>query len=157
MIETIREGGMEYLIVVLGSCFDEIKNVINDREAVIIHNSKWFRGISTSICCGLKKTPDNYDSAIFFVVDQPFLSADHIKRFVNYYQSNQADILSTSVQEQLCHPVLFTRRIFPALMQLKGDQGGKYLFNRYGVERFHTKEDKLLWDIDSEDDLSRLE
>jgi len=38
---------MEYLIVVLGSCFDEIKNVINDREAVIIHNSKWCKGIST--------------------------------------------------------------------------------------------------------------
>jgi molybdenum cofactor cytidylyltransferase len=157
MIRTIRTAGIEELIIVLGSTFEKIKKEIIDPDVHIVQNPEWQEGISGSLRKGFEKIGDGFSEVIIFVVDQPFLSSDLLEKFISYYEKHDPEILVTRVGEHLVHPVLYKRRIFEALRSLKGDKGGKQLFNLYKVIHFDWEDERLLIDIDTRDDLANFE
>jgi molybdenum cofactor cytidylyltransferase len=53
-------------------------------------------------------------------------------------------------------PVLFDRVTFPALMALDGDVGGRAIFPLYTPVTIPWSDPKLLLDVDTLDDLSKL-
>lgn len=156
MIRTIRTAGIEELVVVLGSSFELVRDAVSDPDVRIIKNSDWPEGISSSLKKGLEEISNTVEAVINFLVDQPFLSPELLKSFISYYGKHDPDILVTRVREQLVHPVLFKRRFFDELRSLQGDKGGKQLFSRNEVDYFDWGDERLLIDIDTEDDLKNL-
>lgn len=156
MIRTIRTAGIEELVVVLGSSFEMVRDAVFDLDVRIVKNPDWTEGISTSLKMGLDELSHTVDAVINFVVDQPFLTPDLLQRFITYFINNDPDILVTRVRDQLVHPVLFKRRFFDELGSLQGDKGGKQLFSRNEVAYFDWDDERLLIDIDTEDDLKKI-
>lgn len=156
MIQTIKESGVEELFVVLGYFFEKIRDVITHSDVRLVFNPDWQVGISSSIQKGLEGISKEIDAAIIFVVDQPFLTPDLLRRFIAYYEEHNPDIMATRVREQLVHPVLFKRQFFNELRSLPGDKGGKQLFCRNDVAYFNWKDERLLVDIDTRDDLENF-
>lgn len=154
MIGIIRSAGIDDLFVVLGSSYEKIREVISDTDVHHILNPDWEAGISTSISKGLEEINDSFDAAIIFVVDQPFLSKDLLQKFISYYEEQNPEILVTRVGESIVHPVLYKRRIFDELKNLKGDKGGKQIFARNTITYFEWEDKRLLIDIDTSDDLN---
>jgi molybdenum cofactor cytidylyltransferase len=60
------------------------------------------------------------------------------------------------MMEQRSNPVLFDRATFPDLLQLEGDVGGRAIFSKYRVEFMPWHDDRLLLDVDTEDDYRRI-
>jgi molybdenum cofactor cytidylyltransferase len=52
--------------------------------------------------------------------------------------------------------VLFDRDTFPDLLQLKGDVGGRAIFDKHRVEYLPWHDDTLLLDVDKPQDYNRL-
>ena len=156
MIRTIRTAGIEELVVVLGSAFDLVRDAVVDPEVRIVNNPDWQEGISSSLKKGLDEISHTVDVLINFVVDQPFLTPEILQSFISYFVKYDPDILVTRVRDQLVHPVLFKRRFFDDLRSLQGDKGGKQLFSRNEIDYFDSEDERLLIDIDNEDDLKRF-
>ena len=60
------------------------------------------------------------------------------------------------MMEQRANPVLFDRVTFPDLLELEGDVGGRAVFSKHRVEFMPWHDDRLLLDVDTEEDYRRI-
>jgi len=156
IIDQISRGGISDIRIVLGSHFSYIKKKIKNKELVVIQNLYWEEGISSSIKCGLNDLNQETEAVIIFIVDQPFLKPKLISKIIQKFYVSKANIIAACVSGQIVHPVLYRKEVFSKLMELKGDIGGKAIFANEFVETINWKDEKLLLDIDSIDDLEKI-
>jgi len=114
---------------------DKLKWVANERTS---------RGQSTSVIAGLKAISPQSEAALFLVGDQPLLMPELINGLVDLFRKSAALIIAPVFQGQTRNPVLFHRDLFPELLKLTGDRGGRGL-----IERHKEKAAFLEWDDES--------
>ena len=156
ILELINRGGLSDIRIVLGSHFSEIKEHIKDKRLEVIQNPNWEKGISSSIKCGLNNLKPGTEAVIIFIVDQPFLKPELISEILQKFNTSKANIIAACVSGQIVHPVLYRKEVFAKLLELKGDIGGKALFENEFVETINWEDEKLLLDIDSVVDLEKI-
>ena len=156
IIQTARDCQLEPIHVILGANYDQIAPLINSPRVKIINNQRWKEGKSTSISLGINSLPEKVKAAFVFVVDQPFLNKKLINALLNIYEIKKAGIIAPYVREIQSNPVLFDRSVFPELMKLKGEEGGRNIFKNYQIEKLDWEDEKVLWDIDSLTDYEKI-
>ena len=156
ILEQINLGGLSEIRIVLGSHFSEIKEHIKDKRLEVIQNPNWEKGISSSIKCGLNNLKPGTEAVIFFIVDQPFLKPELISEILQKFNTSKANIIAACVSGQIVHPVLYRKEVFAKLLELKGDIGGKAIFENELVETINWEDERLLLDIDSVEDLEKI-
>lgn len=127
----------------------------------IIHNPHWQKGQSTSVKTAADHALQHGCSALLILVaDQPFVTASHLNALIAaYHQNNALSYIASNGQRQ-GNPCLFDKRIFDALLTLEGDEGARALFrNRPDIRphKTHFDEPYLFEDVDTPDDLTRIE
>lgn len=152
IIDIIRRGDIENLQVVLGHQFDLIKQIIEDKKANIINNQNWQSGISSSIKAGITSLDKDILGTFIFVVDQPFLSEDLIRKMKSVFMNGEAEIVAPRVNGQQCNPVLFHQKLFKDLILINGNNGGKKLITKGRTHWIDWTDERLLLDIDSSQD-----
>ena len=149
IIQTARDCKLEPIHVILGANYDQIAPLINHPRVKIIKNQRWKEGKGTSISLGINSLPEKVRAAFVFVVDQPFLNKKLINALLNIYEFKNAGIIAPYVREIQSNPVLFDRSVFSELIKLKGEEGGRNIFNNYRLEKLDWEDEKVLWDIDT--------
>jgi len=94
---------------------------------------------------------------VFLLVDQPQVTVSLLHALVSLHGETLAPVAAPKVGGQRANPVLFDRSTFPDLMAIRGDVGGRGLFSRYPVAWLNWPDEKLLQDIDTEEDYRRLQ
>jgi molybdenum cofactor cytidylyltransferase len=153
---TAIEAGLQPVVVVLGSFASEIEPVIKDLPLQIVINSDWRTGVSSSIIAGLRNLPQNIGAAIFLQADQPQIPSRLIEYMVEEHQKSLYPIIAPRIGGQRGNPVLLDGSVFPGLLSLEGDIGGRALFQRYPPQWVEWEDAKLLLDIDSPEDYQKL-
>jgi molybdenum cofactor cytidylyltransferase len=156
IIQTARDCKLEPIQVILGANYDQIAPMINYPRVNIINNQRWKKGKGTSISLGINSLPESVKASFVFVVDQPFLNRKLINTLLNVYEIKKAEIVAPYIREIQSNPVLFDRSVFPELRKLKGDKGGRSIFNDYRFEKLAWEDEKILWDIDTLADYEKL-
>jgi molybdenum cofactor cytidylyltransferase len=153
------------LIVVLGSDAETLQEEINTSADVrIVVNQAWAEGMSSSIRCGLRglegATGDKIDAAIFMLCDQPLITSDIIRRLVDAYHSRQALLVVSEYEadgeKTRGVPALFSRALFPELMELRGAQGAKRVIERHAAAVTVIAVPEAAFDVDTADDYRAL-
>ena len=116
------------------------------------------RGQSSSVIAGLWAIDPQSDGALFLVGDQPLIHGELIDALVERFEKSNALIVAPVFHGETRNPVLFRRDLFPDLLTLSGDRGGKGL-----VEKYRTQTVFLEWqdhtpflDIDTRKDYESL-
>ncbi|WGQ09874.1 nucleotidyltransferase family protein [Pedobacter gandavensis] len=128
------ESSCKPIIVVLGAYATEISAKHHFPELKYVINDQWERGISSSIAVGMSAVlAINHDiqQVILAVSDQPFISAEIFENLIKTQQLSDKGIIASSYAETLGTPVLFSKKYFPQLLSLQGNQGAKQLLNEY--------------------------
>lgn len=172
--ETALRSGLEPVVVVTGFHHAEVEFALQGLPVHIAHNSDYTQGQSTSIKAGVAelvwsqgarsrdyggKQPDSKGAgaAVFLLADQPQIPVEVIRALVETHTRRLPAILAPLVlEEKRANPVLFDRITFPALMNLKGDVGGRAIFDKFKVEYIPWHDDILLFDVDKPADYQRL-
>src|SRR5919107_1683649 len=68
---------------------------------------------------------------ICVVGDQPLVRKDLLDALIQRFEQSSALIVAPSFRGQARNPVLFRRELFPELLKLKGDRGGRLLIQKY--------------------------
>jgi molybdenum cofactor cytidylyltransferase len=153
------------LIVVLGSDAKTLQEGINLSAARIVVNQAWAEGMSSSIRCGLRalqaETVDKIDAAIFMLSDQPLITGGIIRRLVDAYDSGQTLLVASKYEadgeKTLGVPALFSRMLFPELMELRGAQGAKRVIERHAAAATVITVPEAAFDVDTADDYRALQ
>jgi|ERR671919_1137585 molybdenum cofactor cytidylyltransferase len=131
---------------------------ISDERLLWLTNYAADRGQSTSVIAGLWATNPRSDGVMFLVGDQPLLPKELINSLIEKFRTGSAWIVAPSFNKQPRNPVLFRRGLFPELLQLTGDRGGRGLIDKHKnrTALIEWKDEMPFLDLDVHEDYERL-
>jgi CTP:molybdopterin cytidylyltransferase MocA len=79
--ETLREGGCDPVVVVLGAAADRVRAEARLGTAIVVENPEWPTGMGSSLVRGLRATLDlGVDAALVLLVDLPGMTPAAVRR-----------------------------------------------------------------------------
>lgn len=148
-----------FIIVVSGANHEIIEKEINSTAINICKNPDWESGMSSSIAKGLSellKLNEDCEQCIFAVCDQPFVSALVFENLIGKSYKTSKGIIASAYSETLGTPVLFDKKYFGELLELKGQGGAKKIIKKYLDDTVPVLFEKGNIDIDTEEDYEKL-
>jgi molybdenum cofactor cytidylyltransferase len=148
-------------IIVVTGAYNELieKELLEFPKIKIAFNPDWQAGMSSSIVKGLSELlvlyPDS-ESCIFAVCDQPYVTSLVFYNLINRYKETEKGIVASAYAETLGTPVLFHKKYFNALLELKGQEGAKKIINAFLNDTVSVSFEKGDIDIDTEEDYNEL-
>ncbi|MBI2997259.1 MAG: nucleotidyltransferase family protein [Deltaproteobacteria bacterium] len=154
----------------LGSELDEVICVVREPKEIQeriflghdklrwVTNEKAKEGQSTSVIAGLRAINAKSDAALFLVGDQPLVKTDLINGLIGLFKKSRSLIVAPTFRGQTRNPVLFQKDLFPELLELTGDRGGRGLIEKYRgeVAALDWNEEMPFLDMDKWDDYEKL-
>jgi molybdenum cofactor cytidylyltransferase len=160
ILRTISAAPFYQIVLVLGANADQVQRSLPDFEAPVdvIRNPCWQEGLSTSMQAGLQALSQKVDAAMMVLADQPLLSTKLLKSLLIAQAQTDARIVAPEYQGQRRNPVLFHRSLFPALLAVSGDQGGRSVIAAHESELVTLPWDKAadFQDIDTPTDYAQV-
>ena len=131
---------------------------VADDRLVWLVNDRADSGQSSSVITGLWGVDGRSEGALFVVGDQPLLGSALLEALIDRFESVSAPIVAPSYQGEIRNPVIFRRDLFPELLRLEGDRGGKAVIERHRdvIELIHWNDEVPFLDIDDQDDYERV-
>jgi molybdenum cofactor cytidylyltransferase len=157
---------------VLASQADEVLVVVGSRASATLEalaglpvrtvlNPDWEEGMASSMRAGLRQVSPAMDAVVFVLADQVRLTPGEVDAVIGGYAQTFAEdpqirrIVVPVNEGQRGNPVLFDRSLFPELMAVKGDQGGRGVMKRHPgfVLEVEVPTDGVLKDVDTQQDV----
>ncbi len=125
-----------------------------------IVNHEAHLGLATSLRAGIAALPESTDGALVTLADMPGITVDLITRIIDEFAAQRGGVIVHPVDSEgrQGHPVLWPKSVFPELLALEGDAGGKTLLQKHkAISRTVAVSgaDAFL-DIDTQADLARF-
>lgn len=134
VVKTAVDSKAKRVIVVLGAKADSIAANIDNKRATVVINDSWQEGMGASIRTGINKLvevdPDT-EGAILMVCDQPEVTSQLINDLIGTHRQTGKPIITCSYADTFGPPTFFHRKIFPDLLQLKGDVGARKILQQH--------------------------
>jgi molybdenum cofactor cytidylyltransferase len=134
IVDQVIASAVDRIVVVVGYEGDQVASAVADRSVAVVTNSNWAAGQSASVQVGLQAFPPDVEAVLFVMADQPGLTPGIMEALLRRYHQTLAPIVVPLYGGQRGNPVLFDRKMFPELLRLEGDQGGRDLIERYRFE-----------------------
>lgn len=158
IIATALHSELDRIVVVLGHEADRIVRKIDFSGVGLVINENFGAGQSSSMQVGLKEVRADSRAVVFLLADQPLISVETINHLIRSYRHSPADIIAPGSAERKGNPVLFSRSLFPEIMKISGDRGGRALFSmfRETIRYLELSKDSLFFDLDTPEDYEKL-
>lgn len=153
----VAAAGMAQVVVVIGAHAETVAAALADLPVDVVTNESWIEGMSSSIRTGLRALRPEIQAALLVLADQPALTTDLVHQLVSHYRATGASIVAPFYRGQRGNPVLFDRALFPDLLAVEGDRGGRMVIARHQehVEGIDVDDPAVITDLDSPEDYER--
>jgi molybdenum cofactor cytidylyltransferase len=147
------------VVVVTGYDAAEVSAALGDLPVVFAHNGVAEQGLASSLQAGLWRLGNTVDGAVVCLADMPYVRPVHIDRLCEAFERSRGRaVCAPTFQGQRGNPVLWPASLFGALLQLRGDTGGRDLLDTATlVERVPVDDAGVLIDVDTLPDLVRCD
>lgn len=136
------------IIIVLGHQASEvrlqIKPYTTHPDITLVDNTDYLQGMSTSmrkgvqvllsLCYKKQAFPYQVDSVLIVLGDQPMITSQVINTLITAYRTTGKRIIAPLYDGKRGSPVLFEASLFPELMEVTGDEGGRAILERHHQE-----------------------
>ena len=156
--EVVVASGLDQVIVVTGAQARAVEAALTGLPVELVRNESWSEGMSSSMRSGLRALSSEAQAVLIVLGDQPGLSAALLQSLVARYRATRAPIVAPVYRGRRGNPVIFDRALFPELLAVQGDRGGRALVVRSQerVERVEVDDPAVIMDIDSPQDYDGL-
>jgi molybdenum cofactor cytidylyltransferase len=154
------------IIVVVGHLADQVRTQIADFTATpriaVVENTAYLQGMSTSMRIGLQTlaSPDYrkysdvqtpVDSALIILGDQPLITSQIIDSLIEARRQTGKRIVAPIYDGKRGNPILFAADLFPELLEVTGDEGGRSVIDRHRSDMATVELDSaaLTYDVDT--------
>lgn len=124
------------LVLVTGALHDELLPEIEGLPFHVVRNDAWADGMGGSIAAGLQELESafevhNVDAVVVMLCDQPLLMPEVIGELIVQFQATGQPVVASAYAGTQGVPALFSREIFPQLLELRGAAGARELLQQY--------------------------
>ena len=153
------------IVVVIGHQSAQVRSQIEHfttyKDIVVIENAQFQEGMSSSLRLGIQtllasdymnsQIQYSIDSALILLGDQPLITARNIDRLITAYRANGRLIVAPLYNGKRGNPVLFDNSLFPELIEVTGDEGGRTVLNHHRdeVELVEIEDTQANFDVDT--------
>lgn len=139
------------VVVVLGYEPRKVAAALTGLHVNLVYNPNYRLGLSTSLQAGLTALGPECRAAIFVLADQPGITPAVINKLMGVYRQGGKKIIVPVYQGKRGNPVLLDRSLWPQVMALQGDVGGREIIKAYPCEVQEVEVDcpGVLCDIDT--------
>ncbi len=156
-VDVARHSDVVETALVVGARAESVAAAAGGRATRVVHNPDWEQGLSTSVRAGVQALSEGADAALFMLADQPKVTSAVVDALLQRYYETLAPIVVATYGGRRGNPTLFDRCLWPELMEVAGDQGGRALIEKYrDVAQFVEVGEAAALDIDTPDDYRRL-
>jgi len=143
------------VVVVTGAESVQLVDALSGLPLEFVHNADWESGQSSSLRLGLAAVASRVDAVCFLLGDMPLVEQELVEALIAEHRRTLAPVIAPAHAGRPGNPVLFDRVTFEALDAVRGDQGGRAVFDRF-PPRLVEWGASASADIDSVEDLRRL-
>jgi len=153
-LEQVKSSGVSEVIVVTvpGS---QWKSILTGSKVRVVENALYKTGQASSLKAGLTEVNPKSQGVMFALGDQPLIGSDIYRMLIVRYKANLKTVTYPVYQGRRGNPVIFDRTLWPLLMKLDGDEGGRAIIKNLraeDVEIIHTDNKYVITDIDTPED-----
>lgn len=154
VIENVIGSEVFRILVVLGSNSDEILGSISNLPVDHCYNENYRKGMLSSVQCGFKNLPADFEAVLVFPGDQPFIEPDVIDLIIKSYRETRKGIIIPVYVNKRGHPVLIDRRYADEINTLEENEGLRSLSNLHKEDVLEVKTNSpgILKDFDTKED-----
>ena len=154
-IDTLRDAGVDELIVVVGHDAAVVEAVLPD-DARVVMNPRYRDGQATSLAAALHEVADNSEAAIVLQADQPGVTLDDLHALIAGFRATRKQIARLRYLDGP-GPALLSREIYAEAGHLHGDAGARLLIASHPEWVHEVPIDRPApRDIDKPDDLRHV-
>jgi len=154
VIENVRNSKAVNTVVVLGAERDRILKVIGHLSVIHCYNDNYTQGMLSSVICGFRSLPEDFDAAMVILGDQPGIGPEIINETINAYLTSGKSIVMPVYKGSHGHPLLIDKKFRNEIEKLDPDEGLRSLYRKFTDDVFEVLSDNpaVLKDIDTEED-----
>ncbi len=132
VVEKLREGGIEQVVVVLGHHAQEIGAAVELPGAQVIVNADYRRGQTSSLHAGLKALEGSKpDAVVLALVDHPAFSPETVRQLVAAFRASNAAVAIPTCQGRRGHPIVIGHALLEGLKALNLEEGANTVIRKY--------------------------
>ena len=153
-VEAFCGSGLDPVAVVVGYQAEAVRDAIGDLPVRTVDNPDFEQGQSRALFHGLHALPAGTTAAVIGVGDQPLLTSEVIRVLMDTYLATGRSPVIPRYAGRRGNPALFDRRLFPELLAVTGDQGGRPVIELHAdeVTWVDFPDPRLGQDLDTEED-----
>jgi molybdenum cofactor cytidylyltransferase len=170
VVEAALASQARPVIIVTGHQASQVRAILTrymtSPDLQVVENADYQQGMSTSLRAGVRtllsyNTDNNVPYAnTFFTIptaalvmlgDQPLVSTRLLDQLITIYMAGGKKIVAPAYQGKRGNPVLFDASLFPELMQVGGDEGGRGVIQQHMQDMTTIEVDdmKASYDVDT--------
>jgi molybdenum cofactor cytidylyltransferase len=133
-VDTALQANSDRVVVVLGANEKEHRMALKNSPVKIVNNSRWEKGMGTSLKSGLKvlmKDTSEMEAVVVMVCDQPLVTAAHLQDLIATQAKSGKGIVASAYADTLGVPAIFQKRFFEEILSLEDDEGAKKLISKH--------------------------
>jgi len=159
VVDSALSSKAEHVAMILGHEAGLIKEALRGREVEFINNSKYLKGMGTSVAVGAKHFRNSADGLLICLGDMPWLESKHLNLLIDAFDLNDdKSIYVPEYQGKRGNPVLWHSRFFDELCSLQGDWGARKILEKYSDEICYVEipTNAISMDLDTPDSFLNL-
>lgn len=151
VIANVSESNVGNIVVVLGAEREALVNQISALNIKYCYNIDYKDGMLSSVKCGFRNLPSEYNAALVFQGDQPLITPAAINIVIKAYLSVGKGIVIPVYKNKRGHPVLIARKYMEEIEKLNTVEGLRSLAYKFpdDVLEVDTDEAGILRDFDT--------
>ena len=156
-IATLREAGIESIVVVVGHRAEEVRQQLKSFEVTFALNPDPESEMSASIACGIRELPESAEATLIALVDHPAVPREVVTALIDQWQSGSRLVIP-EFEGRGGHPALIDLRFREELLRLDPERGLRAFFeeHRPEVQRLRVPSPFIARDMDTWEDYRRL-
>ena len=132
VVDALAGSSVRPVVVVTGHEAVRVEEALAGAGVHLVHNPEYRQGLSGSIRAGLAALPESAEAAVICLGDMPLVTSAHVDRLVAAFDPAEGREICVPVFEgKRGNPVLFARRFFEEIAEVRGDVGARHLIGEY--------------------------
>lgn len=157
VIEHVAGSDTDGILVVLGAGMDVLSQLVSKYDVKYCYNENYRDGMLSSVQCGFRNLPTDFEAVMVFQGDQPFINPSVINAVINEYRASGKGIVIPVFHGKRGHPLLLDRKYRDQIDLLDPAEGLRSVayLNSGDVIEVETNEPGILRDFDTYDDYKK--
>jgi len=153
-VRSLRRGGVDNIIVVIGYRTSEIIPELNRLDVRYVFNKDYEKGMFSSVIAGVSSISSHAEAFFLLPGDMPLVRSHTVRTLWNAYHRVSAKVIYPVFLTQRGHPPLISAQCCPAIASWTRPEGLSSLLALYEDQSYEveTADEGILMDIDSPED-----